>query len=338
MDLGVYNYCYHTYVCYLFPYMISDRRNLIEAACRHALKPIVRFLLRNGMTFREFSDVSRSVFVEVASTDYGIGGRPTNASRVSILTGLTRREVKRQRDLLTMAEHRVEGSENLATRILSGWYHDPDFTDANGKPLELPIDGPVPSFNSLLDRCSENLATRILSGWFQDPDFTDANGKPLELQIDGPVPSFKSLLDRYSGDVPPTAMLKEMKIVGAVSENADGNLRVLSRTYIPAELDNASIRQWSVALHDLGHTINHNTNTKDGHAPRLERMAINPLVQADVAEAFRELVATRGQEFLEQMDNWLSANEPENSNHGSDNGKRLGVGIYFIEDEQESLS
>ena len=294
MDLGVYNYCYHTYVCYLFPYMISDRRNLIEAACRHALKPIVRFLLRNGMTFREFSDVSRSVFVEVASTDYGIGGRPTNASRVSILTGLTRREVKRQRDLLTMAEHRVEGSENLATRILSGWYHDPDFTDANGKPLELPIDGPVPSFNSLLDR--------------------------------------------YSGDVPPTAMLKEMKIVGAVSENADGNLRVLSRTYIPAELDNASIRQWSVALHDLGHTINHNTNTKDGHAPRLERMAINPLVQADVAEAFRELVATRGQEFLEQMDNWLSANEPENSNHGSDNGKRLGVGIYFIEDEQESLS
>lgn len=293
MVVGGYTYSFFTYMCYFLTYMNSDRKTLILAACRHALKPIVRFLLRNGLTYREFSDVSKSVFVEVASTDYGIGGRPTNASRVTILTGLTRREVKRQRDLLTMAERRSEGSENLATRILSGW--------------------------------------------FQDPDFTDASGEPLELPIEGAVPSFHSLLDRYSGDVPPTAMLKELKTVGAVAETTDGKLKVLSRTYIPAELDDASIRQWSVALHDLGHTISHNTNTDDGHTPRFERMAINPLVRADAAEAFRELVATRGQEFLEQMDNWLSEQESESDDRGSDTTKRLGVGIYFIEDEQESL-
>lgn len=274
--------------------MGTNRKNLVMAACRHALRPIIRFLLRNGMTFKEFSEMGKSVYVDVASTDYGIGGRPTNASRVAILTGLTRREAKRQRDLLWAAQARREGTENLATRILTGWHEDADFLDDSGQPLELPITG-------------------------------DAT-------------SFSALLDRYSGDVPPTAMLKELISVGAVKTIGPDRLRVISRSYIPVQLDDASIRQWSVALHDLGDTINHNTDTTRTEEPRYERMAINSFIDGAVAAEFRRLVARHGQEFLEGMDRWLSEHEVPDSSDACDKKKRLGVGLYFIEDEQESLS
>jgi len=68
-------------------------------ACRAMLRPIVRLLLKNGVMWKEFAEVSKNVYVDVAGSEYGISGRQTNASRVSILTGLSRREVKRQRHL-----------------------------------------------------------------------------------------------------------------------------------------------------------------------------------------------------------------------------------------------
>ena len=63
-------------------------------------RPIARVMLRAGISWRELSDVLKTTYVEVATEDFGIRGRPTNISRVAILTGLTRKEVRRLRDLL----------------------------------------------------------------------------------------------------------------------------------------------------------------------------------------------------------------------------------------------
>ena len=53
--------------------------------------------MKCGMTWKEFSAISKSVFVETATDEYGIRGRPTNISRVSVLTGISRKEIKRRR-------------------------------------------------------------------------------------------------------------------------------------------------------------------------------------------------------------------------------------------------
>ena len=68
------------------------------------LKPIARILLRYGIGFREFAEVAKSAFVDVATAEYGIRGRPTNISRVAVMTGLTRKEVRRLRDQLQDAD------------------------------------------------------------------------------------------------------------------------------------------------------------------------------------------------------------------------------------------
>ena len=111
------------------------------SACRVMLRPIVRMLLRNGVMWKEFSEMSRGVYVEVAGADYGISGRPTNVSRVSLLTGLTRREAKKQRDLLTGGEPERPEKTNNAMRLLAGWYKDPDFLDESGEPRAIVRDG-----------------------------------------------------------------------------------------------------------------------------------------------------------------------------------------------------
>ncbi|MBL0900763.1 MAG: hypothetical protein IBJ17_18960, partial [Reyranella sp.] len=72
----------------------------VLAACRLLLRPLARLLIKSGVPWREFADLSKLSFVEVATREFGIRGRPTNVARVSILTGINRREVARLREIL----------------------------------------------------------------------------------------------------------------------------------------------------------------------------------------------------------------------------------------------
>jgi hypothetical protein len=131
--------------------MSNNLNHALRGACRLLLRPIALLLLKGGMTWREFSELSKSVFVSVATDEFGIGGRPTNVSRVSILTGISRKEVKRQRDLLQAEAPAASSKTTDATRLLSGWYQDPDYLDPSGDPLPLPLEGANPSFRSLFE-------------------------------------------------------------------------------------------------------------------------------------------------------------------------------------------
>lgn len=116
------------------------------------MKPIAGFLMKCGMTYREFAGFAKSVFVEVAGEQYGIRGRPTNVSRVALLTGISRKEVKHQRELLTRPEPYPLGKTTDATRLLSGWYQDADFVAADGNPRGLALSGEAMSFTELCAR------------------------------------------------------------------------------------------------------------------------------------------------------------------------------------------
>jgi hypothetical protein len=116
------------------------------------LRPVVLLLLKCGMTWKEFSDLSKLVFVDVATEKFGIRGRPTNVSRVSILTGISRKEIARQRKQLNAAIPSRNFRTNDATRLLSGWFQDAEFCDRNGIPLPLQERGAAHSFETLFQR------------------------------------------------------------------------------------------------------------------------------------------------------------------------------------------
>ena len=132
--------------------MDTDINSTLRSSCRALLRPIASVVLKCGMTWREFSELSKSVFVSVASDEFGIRGRPTNVSRVSILTGISRKEVKRQRELLAEPATSASPKTTDATRLLSGWHQDPAYVGGDGNPLALRPDGDAPSFRVTFPR------------------------------------------------------------------------------------------------------------------------------------------------------------------------------------------
>ena len=237
------------------------------------------------MTWREFSELSKSVFVSVASDEFGIRGRPTNVSRVSILTGISRKEVKKQRELL--AEPTITIS--------------PKTTDA----------------------------TRLLSGWHQDPEYLDSAGLPLALAPSGGNPSFRSLFESYGGDTPEQTLLKELLNAGSIAKDPDGRLIVKRRYHMPVKMDAGRIRFFGTNLFDHGTTL---CNNVAGEAEQrlFERFAVDDQVHPDAVDEFRAYLDERGQQFLEEIDDWLGQHRLD-PNDSETIPVRLGLGAYAIE-------
>ena len=133
--------------------MAPATTNQILAATYQWLKPLVHVLLRCGVTWREFSELAKTAYVEVATRQFGKRARPTNVSRTAVLTGLARREVRKQREKLDAAPQALTGYVTKASLVLSAWHLDPDFLDKKGRPALLAADGEGATFASLLRRC-----------------------------------------------------------------------------------------------------------------------------------------------------------------------------------------
>jgi hypothetical protein len=128
------------------------------------MRPLVRILIRNGVSFGELAEVLKNVFVEVAARDFPIEERKTSRSRIAIITGLTRKEVAKQEEILRSGRAlEVVSNLNRVSRVLAGWHSDPEFTGPYGLPLELPFESATStSFSGLVKKHSGDMAPRAM--------------------------------------------------------------------------------------------------------------------------------------------------------------------------------
>lgn len=266
----------------------------IVNACRLWLRPVARWLLRSGITWKEFAELARQAFVDTATEEFGLRGRPTNVSRVALLTGLARREVRRLRSASARAT-----------------------VPAGEEPL--------------------NHATRVLSGWHLDCEFVDSDGRPRVLPAHGPAPSFEVLLRRYAGDIPVTALVKELIRSGSIERLEDGSYRVLRRYYMPRPMDGHAVARAGSVLADLAATVEHNLSRGEREPSRFEGRAQSPRVDARNLPAFRAFVEREAQGLLERVDDWLVAHElrPDATEATA---IRLGVGVYAIQERPPGVT
>lgn len=261
-------------------------RRAIISACRRFMEPVARFLMKNGVTFKEFAEVAKLAFVEVATDEYGLRNRPTNISRTAVLTGLTRKEVKRIRDELYP-------------------HGDYSFTEL-GRPAQL------------------------LSIWFSNAQFLDEDGRPRDLEFEGEG-GFRDLCRLGGGDVPPGALLTELKRANAVEDTVDGKIKALKRHFNPAGTDEYQATRFGECLHDLADTVEFNLGVERGQQRRFEARVWNDKISPHVARRFQLLAREHGQNMLEMLDDWLTAHEAEEHDSEADSLRRCGVGIYFFD-------
>jgi hypothetical protein len=142
--------------------MDSTSQQVLANSILRLLRPLVRILLRNGIAFGTFSDLGKKVYTDVAFEEFTLQGKKQSVSRVSILTGLTRKEVKRLHDLPDHSSLTEEKRYNRATRVISGWLNDPLYCPDKKEPLPLPIDGGSPSFTQLVKSYSGDVPVQAI--------------------------------------------------------------------------------------------------------------------------------------------------------------------------------
>jgi Family of unknown function (DUF6502) len=134
------------------------------AAIDRLLRPLVRLLIGRGVMFPDLADRLRRLYVEVAEEHFRLDAKEQTVSRVSLLTGVHRKEVKRLREE-PQNEAALPPQMSLGAQLISQWLGNAMTTEAEGAPLPLPrlemADG-SPSFASLVQGISRDVRPRAV--------------------------------------------------------------------------------------------------------------------------------------------------------------------------------
>jgi len=123
------------------PGLSSDARKQLLYAVRRVLRPIVRLLIRLGMSFDEFAGVARGAYIESAIREHPNGIPPTR-DRVSFVTGLSRQQVDYYTDNDGALPVAAPTLRRVVMEVLHKWNTDPNYAGPYGIPLELEFDTP----------------------------------------------------------------------------------------------------------------------------------------------------------------------------------------------------
>jgi len=141
----------------------KDLTNTVLAATVNILRPLVKLLLRYGISYAAFTELAKRVYFDVAKNDFAIPGKKQTSSRISTMTGLSRKEVAKLDALSDDIDTLDTSSINRAARVISGWVRDKEFQTGFGDPADLAFEGEKKSFTALVKRYSGDITARTIA-------------------------------------------------------------------------------------------------------------------------------------------------------------------------------
>jgi hypothetical protein len=134
------------------------------SAVRHVLRPLVKLLLTHSITFPFLSDLLKSIYVEVATEEFRLQDRPQTDSRISLLSGVHRKDVKNLRPDNAL-EQTIPPSVSMSAKLVKLWGSDPQRLDETGRHRPLPrliSEGGDESFEGLVSSVSKDIRSRVI--------------------------------------------------------------------------------------------------------------------------------------------------------------------------------
>lgn len=148
----------------------SPIRSALLEAMHRILAPLVRVLLTHGITLPVVIEMLKRVYVDVADRDFRLDDKPSTDSRISLLTGVHRKDVKRLRELPKIGAA-LSPRVSLSAQIVARWITDGRWLDETGKPRPLPRlarHGGDISFEALVASVSQDIRPRsVLDEWLR---------------------------------------------------------------------------------------------------------------------------------------------------------------------------
>ena len=132
-------------------------------AVRHLLRPLVRVLISHGVSFPYLAELLKGVYVEVAGRHFRLKKARLTDSRMSILTGVHRKDVKRLRQQPEQ-DRQVPRGVSLGARVIGEWCGNRYYL--NGEQRARPL--LRSEFEELVESISKDVRPRtILDEWLR---------------------------------------------------------------------------------------------------------------------------------------------------------------------------
>lgn len=161
-------------------------------AARRLLRPLVRLMLHFSVQYPYLANLLKLTYVEVA-THIPVPGKGQTDSRVSMLTGIHRLDVKRLRSEIVTGNDAPPPSVSLGAQAVARWTTMQSYLDGKGRPLPLPrlaSSGGAVSFESLVQSISKDIRPRVvLDEWLRLGIAHVDNQDRVVLVTDAFVPS-----------------------------------------------------------------------------------------------------------------------------------------------------
>ena len=144
-------------------------KSVVKAVSR-LLRPLVGLLISKGITYPQLSNILKSLYVDSADENFHVDRKRQTDSRISLITGVHRKDVKRLRSE-TPETTATPSTPSIGAQLMGLWLGSSDYLDDEGSPLALPRskpqDGAV-SFEGLVESVSKDLRPRtVLDEWLR---------------------------------------------------------------------------------------------------------------------------------------------------------------------------
>lgn len=263
--------------------------HLAAQALSQLLRPLARLMIDHGVQLPDMLELLKSALVEEAKDAYALGDKGSSDTRIALLTGVHRKDVRRLREAPYVAQE-PNAMVPLAASVVARWISDPRFLNA--------------------DQTPRLLARTPGRGTNGEPDFT-------------------SLVAEISRDVGARAVLDELVRLGVVERRDDGFVGLCSSGFVPHEGRGESFYFLASNLSDHMAASAHNLKPGQSAPLMLEQSAFSENLSAFQAEQLhalaRRLWAKSLQQFLQTA---TIAEQRSDSDTGSRHRVRFGVYFY----------
>ena len=130
----------------IYPNVLQAEQNALLPVLQQLLSPLAELCLAKGISIQAAEEVLRKAYIQAAVTACADHASARLTSRISTMTGLTRREVAR---LQSVDAPEQPQTRTVATDVLTYWASQSEYVNKKGLPIRLPRTGESPSFEAL---------------------------------------------------------------------------------------------------------------------------------------------------------------------------------------------
>lgn len=151
---------------------------------RGLLRPLVRTMIARGLTAPVVYALLKRVYVEVAQDSFALDGKPPTDSRIALLTGVHRKDIRSIRAETDDGAADARRKTAITATVIGQWMTRPEMSDATGAPRPLPRAGDViPNFEILVQSISKDVRPRTVLDELERANLVSIKDDMLHLNV-----------------------------------------------------------------------------------------------------------------------------------------------------------